>query len=116
MTGKSYYLTTLGDWRRHMAKFAHSHYVVLDSSPGEAAQEPSEALRILVLVEADEGAHNALEDDPTFEALPHPLQQKPLPEAARAALSGKGIGAGASTFDVAEMIGRVHPLLRFRVF
>ena len=51
---------------------------------------------ILALIEADEGAHLALEDDTAFEALPHPLVQKPIPEAAQAALAGHGVTPGAT--------------------
>jgi len=31
MTGKRYYMTTLGDWQRHAARFANSHFIVLDA-------------------------------------------------------------------------------------
>jgi hypothetical protein len=31
MTGKAYYLTTIGTWRRHAARFANAHFVVLDA-------------------------------------------------------------------------------------
>jgi hypothetical protein len=68
------------------------------------------------LVEADEGAHLALEDDAAFEALPHPLAQKPISQSARDALASHDVPYGATTFDVAEAVGRAHPLLRHRVF
>ncbi|MGA8220213.1 MAG: hypothetical protein WB780_01070 [Candidatus Acidiferrales bacterium] len=109
MTGKSYYLTTLGDWQRHSERFTNSHWLAL----GEA---PSESSPILALIEADEGTHLALEDDAAFEALPHPLAQKPISEAAQAALASHGIAPGATTFEVAEAVARAHPLLRHRVF
>ncbi len=104
MTGKRYYITTVEAWQRHAARFVHSHWVAL----GPAA--------ILVLVEADEGAHLALEDDAAFEGLPHPLAQKPISEAAQTALVAHGVGVGATTFEAAEAMARVHPLLRHRVF
>jgi len=69
-----------------------------------------------VLVEADEGVHLALEDEPTFEALPHPLSQKPISDSAQAALAAHGVAPGATTFDAAEAVARIHPLLRHRVF
>lgn len=139
MTGKRYYLATLNAWRRHAARFANSHFVVLDASAESAAPTPfappaeqigagnctpSDALspgagdttRILVLVEADEGAHLALEDDPLFEPLPHPLANKPISGAAQSALASHGVAPGANTFDAAEALARVHPLLRHRVF
>ena len=109
MTGKAYYLTTLADWQRHAARFANSHWLALDQSTGEPA-------RILVLIEADEGVHLALEDDPAFEALPHPLAQKPISDAAQSALAPHGVPPGATTFDAAETLARVHPLLKHRVF
>jgi hypothetical protein len=75
-----------------------------------------ETASILVLIEADEGTHGVLEDDPSFEPLPHPLSQKAISETAQAALSSHGVVRGASTFDATEIIARVHPLLRHRVF
>jgi hypothetical protein len=114
MAGKRYYLTTLGDWQRHAARFVNSHFVALDT-PADATQIPG-ATNILVLIEADEGAHLALEDDPAFEALPHPLAQKPISDRAQVALAAHGVAAGSTTFDAAEVLARVHPLLRHRVF
>jgi hypothetical protein len=113
MTGKRYYLTTLGDWQRHAARFANSHFIALGNASG---QPPSDATQILALVEADEGAHLALEDDAAFEALPHPLAQKPISDRVQAALAPLGVAPGGTTFDVAEVLSRVHPLLRHRVF
>ena len=88
MTGKCYYLTTLGDWQRHAARFANSHFIALDSA---SEPSPSDATQILALVEADEGAHLALEDDAAFEPLPHPLAQKPISDRAQAALAPLGV-------------------------
>jgi hypothetical protein len=105
MTGKRYYITTLEAWQRHAALFVNSHWAALDASP-----------LILLLVDADEGAHLALEDDAAFEALPHPLAQKAISDSAQAALASHGVSAGATTFDVAESASRLHPLLRHRVF
>jgi hypothetical protein len=107
MTGKAYYITTLTDWQRHAARFANSHWMALDDT-----KQP----RILVLIEADEGVHLSLDDDPAFEPLPHPLAQKPIPAAAQSALAPHGVAPGATTFDAAEALARVHPLLRHRVF
>ena len=105
MTGKRYYMATVEGWQRHAARFVHSHWIALEPAPA-----------IMLLVDADEGAHLALEDDPAFEALPHPLAQKPISEAAQAALAAQGVAGGASTFDAAEAVARIHPLLRHRVF
>jgi hypothetical protein len=119
MTGKCYYITTLGAWRRHATRFVNSHWVTLnETAPAAVTDGPvsDDATPIIVLVEADEGAHLALEDDAACEALPHPLAQKPISQAARAALASHGIPYGATTFDVAEAVGRAHPLLRYRVF
>jgi hypothetical protein len=81
-------------------------------SAGDA--EPS--MRILALIEADEGVHLALEDDPAFEPLPHPLAQKPISDSAQSALAAHGVAPDATTFDAAETLARFHPLLRHRVF
>lgn len=119
MTGKRHYLTTLGAWHRHATRFTNSHWLALNQT---AATDPpsdvtgDDATMILVLVEADEGAHLALEDDAAFEALPHPLTQAPISDAAQTALAAHGVAPGASTFDAAEALARIHPLLRHRVF
>ena len=105
MTGKRYYLTTIADWQRHAERFVHSHWIALEASQ-----------KILALVEADEGAHLALEDDPTFEALPHPLSLHPISDTAHAALAPHGVHGGATMFDAAEVVARIHPLLRHRIF
>jgi hypothetical protein len=114
MTGKRYYITTLSDLQRHASRFTTSHWLALDANADAAP--PTDATRILVLVEADEGAHLALEDDAAFEPLPHPLAQLPVSDAARTALASLGIAPGATTFDAAEAGARIHPLLRYRVF
>jgi hypothetical protein len=116
MTGKRYYITTLGDWQRHAARFATSHFIVLDAPASTNDSPPENGARIIALIEADEGVHLALEDDAAFEALPHPLAQKPISDAAQSALAAHGVAPGATTFDAAEAVARVHPLLRHRVF
>jgi len=119
MTGKRYYLTTRGAWQRHAGRFANSHWLALNetvSANGSDAFVADDATPIIVLVEGDEGAHLALEDDAAFEALPHPLAQKPISQSARDALASHDVPYGATTFDVAEAVGRAHPLLRHRVF
>jgi hypothetical protein len=68
------------------------------------------------VVDADEGAHAALNDDPEFEVMPHPLSHLPISSAGQGTLSSFGVTDGANTYDVAEAMARVHPLLRHRVF
>jgi len=164
MTGKRYYMTTLGDWQRHAARFANSHFIVLDAPAKDSSRRdevtaptpsrdgchlersegsllvhserkrdssaqtgprndsadgqtlPDDHTEILVLIEADEGVHLSLEDEPAFEALPHPLAQKPISDAAQSALAQHGVAPGATMFDAAEALARIHPLLRHRVF
>jgi hypothetical protein len=125
MTGKRYYLSTIGAWQRHTHRLAGSHFIILDNAPavapeGNCCPSPTpantESTRILVLVEGDEGAHLSLDDDPAFEPLPHPLAQKPISPVAQAALAAHGVLSGATTFDAAEALARVHPLLRHTVF
>jgi hypothetical protein len=116
MTGKAYYMTTLGDWQRHAARFANSHFIALDPRAADGNAVPDGDAKILVLIEADEGVHLALESNPAFEGLPHPLAQKPISDAAQSALEPHGVAPGATTFDAAEAVARVHPLLRHRVF
>ena len=125
MTGKAYYLTTLGALQRHSARLSSSHWLALVpqgepilaiGEPDSSAMALPETAQILALIEADEGAHLALEDDAEFQALPHPLAQRPISPEAQAALASYGVAPGATTFDAAEMVARVHPLLRHRVF
>jgi hypothetical protein len=136
MTGKRYYVTTFGDWKRRAASFANSHWFLLEGTVGESSAgtperaegsnemdrctpgtgEIAASTPILVLVEADEGTHGALEDDSSFDPLPHPLSQKPISHAAQSALAPHGVAPGTSTFDATETMARVHPLLRHRVF
>ena len=116
MTGKAYYLTTLGDWQRHAARFANSHFVMLDAPASGDSATPCADARILVLIEADEGVHLSLEDDSAFEALPHPLAQRQISASAQSALAPHGVAPGATTFDAAEALARIHPLLKHRVF
>jgi hypothetical protein len=125
MTGKAYYLTTLGALQRHSARLNTSHWLALvpNGEPVPAIGEPdssamalAETAQILALIEADEGAQLALEDDADFQALPHPLAQRAIPQAAQEALAAYGVTAGANTFDAAEAVAKFHPLLRHRVF
>lgn len=123
MTGKRYYVTTLRACQRHTNRFSNSHWLTLRSATAATSEATSgsnddraEDSPILLLVEADEGAHSALEDDPAFEPLPFPLTQTPVSENARSALAGLSLPSDATTFDVAEAASRFHPLLRHRVF
>ncbi len=125
MTGKAYYLTTLGALQRHSARLNTSHWLALVPSgepvpaicePDSAAMALPETAQILALIEADEGAHLALEDDADFQALPHPLAQRSISPEAQAALAAYGVAPGATTFDAAETVAQFHPLLRHRVF
>jgi len=114
LTGKRYYLTTLGDWRGQVHRMVHSHWVAITETRADPAAD--DQTPIAVVVEGDEGAHLALEGDPSFEALPHPLSQDKLSVAAQEALAPHGVSSGATAFDVAEALGRIHPLLKYRVF
>jgi len=129
MSGKRYYVTTIGAWRRHALRFANSHFIVLDAASlvtaSDAASEagnspeycgPQDETHIIALIEADEGTHVALEDDAGFDVLPHPLAQKPISDPAQAVLASHGVLPGATMFEVAEAVARFHPLLRHRVF
>jgi hypothetical protein len=125
MTGKAYYLTTLGALQRYAARLNTSHWLALVPSgePVPAIDEPDssamalpETAQILVLIEADEGAHLALEADADFQPLPHPLAQRPISPEAQTALAAYGVIASATTFDAAEAVAKFHPLLRHSVF
>jgi hypothetical protein len=121
----------LGDANDAIAsrELADASYAVTDVSTNQSAPDaqppgvafahdaqPPDATRIIVLVDADEGVHLALDDDAAFEALPHPFAPKPISHAAHEALAAHGVAPGSTTFDAAEAIARAHPLLRPRVF
>jgi hypothetical protein len=123
MTGRRYYVSTATGWRRHSGRFTSSHWLSLpqaksDGQKGTDATDEAAAADspILVLVEADEGAHLALEDDPAFEPLPHPLAQTSISTSAQKTLESLGVPANATTLDVAKALARFHPLLRHTVF
>jgi hypothetical protein len=117
MTGRRYYITTLADWNRHAHRLANSHWLALsDDEHAIASREVTHTTRIIVLIDADEGVHLALDDDAAFEALPHPFAPKAISHAAHEALAAHGVPPGSTTFDAAEAIARAHPLLRPRVF
>ena len=118
MTGRRYYITTLADWHRHAHRFANSHWLALSGGDNSAIASKSlaHATRIIVLIDADEGVHLALDDDAAFEALPHPFAPKAISHSAHEALAAHGVTPGSTTFDAAEAIARAHPLLRPRVF
>ncbi|MGH9702069.1 MAG: hypothetical protein ACRD4K_01745 [Candidatus Acidiferrales bacterium] len=111
MKGRAYYFTTLGEWRRHAHRFGNSHWVAADLAAGITGSS-----KILVLIEADEGAHLSLERHPGFEALPHPLSEKSVSASIAENLAAHGVASGATTFDVAEAAAQTHPLLRHRIF
>lgn len=166
MTGKRYYFTTIGAWRRHAGRCAETHFVKVDgprqrSGDGVGPQQAGatndgngvpvertqaeacatgaeqtqpegcatdteraqaeacatdDATPILALIDADEGAHLAMENDAEFEALPHPLARVSVSRRVSAALVQFGVAHGDDTFTVAEKMARVNPLLRHRVF
>jgi hypothetical protein len=125
MTGKAYYLTTLGALQRHATRLTSSHWLAVPAAnepipaigESDAPEAPLPATTtIFALIEADEGAHLTLEDDAEFQPLPHPLAQRSISPEAQAALAPYGVAPGATTFDAAEVVARVHPLLRHRVF
>jgi hypothetical protein len=149
MTGRRYYFTTIGAWRRHAAHCAETHFVTVNASAGanrngsiasrqaeatddragvsveqtqakarlrEQACATDDATQILALIDADEGAHLAIENDSEFETLPHPLARVPVSQRVGAALAQFGVAQGDDTFTVAEKLAHVNPLLRHRVF
>lgn len=112
MHGRQYYLTTLGAWRRHASSFAGSHFVAANAlASGESL---TDGAAILALITADEATHIALERDPDFEPLPHPLARTPVSQRVAAALAPFAVAPGDDTFTVSVKLARVHPLLRHR--
>ena len=115
MRGRRYYLTTVGAWRRHAGRYAETHFVAVGAK-NVAEDAANDATRIVALIEADEGAHLAMENDADFESLPHPLARMPVSQSVADALGQFGVERGDDTFGVAEKLAQVNPLLRHRVF
>ena len=140
MTGRAYYVTTIAAWSQHATRFPSSHWVQLgtsiqsvpslsaglagnptkcltqQSSPVGVTMDEAHATPILAVIEGDEGVHLMLERHPDFCALPHPLSTKPIPAQVSAQMAHCGIPAGATTFEVAERMANLHPLLGYRLF
>lgn len=114
MTGRTYYLTKYAPWRELSPRFAGSHWAAADPAVGPS--DLTDTTAILALIDADEATHAEIEQNTHFTALPHPLSRVPVSDVAISVLAGHGVRPGASTFDVAEAVGRAHPLLRYRVF
>ncbi len=114
MNGRSYYLTTLGAWKRDCGCFASSHWAAAEPEMQPSALSTSS--HILVLIEADEGTHAFLESHPHYLSLPHPLAGLSVGAPASNLLAGYGVKPASSTFDAIMAVGRCHPLIRYRVF
>ena len=120
MSGRNYYVTTLGEWRRNAHRFSVSHFVragFLDvrGAGTEGAEAVTAASAVLVLAEGDEGLHNELLRDQAWESLPHPLGNRAVSDQAAKALAGLGVQKGATTFEVAEAAAKTHPMMRYQV-
>jgi hypothetical protein len=109
MQGRTYYLTTIESWQRESSRFTTSHYIHADPNSPIAA-----STIILAMVEADEGTHNSLAINPDWHEFPHALSSKPIPQSAAEALEPHGVNAFATTFEATEVVGKNHPILRFR--
>ncbi|MGH9864737.1 MAG: hypothetical protein ACRD4H_04910 [Candidatus Acidiferrales bacterium] len=111
-------MTTRAAWRRHAGRCAETHFLLLGGPEKQSGQAcaTDEATPILALIDADEGAHLAMENDAEFEGLPHPLARTSVSQRVADALAPFGVARGDDTFAVAEKLARVNPLLRHRVF
>jgi len=109
MQARTYYLTTHRAWLRESLRFTTSHYVHADPSTTLAPET-----KILALVEADEGIHNALSQNPQWQELPHPLSSKPIPPSVSEALAPQGVSTSATTFEATETVAKNHPIMRYR--
>lgn len=111
MQGRTYYLTTLQAWQTEAPHFTTSHYILADLNSTAAAET-----KILAVVEADEGTHNTLSQNPLWQELPHPLSPTLIPETVADALSSQGVTAFSTTFEATDRVANNHPILRYRVF
>jgi hypothetical protein len=111
MQCRCYYLTTLSEWTSKSAQFTASHYILADLN-----RAATPGTRILVIVEADEGAHNSLSQDSNWQELPHPLSPRMIPANVADELSSHGVTTFNTMFEALEAIAMSHPILRHRVF
>lgn len=109
MQGKLYYLTNLESWQQASANFTTSHYI--HAEPASAA---TPGTKILALVEADEGTHNSLAQNPSWQELPHPLSPAPIPQQTADTLAAHGATANTTTFELTELVAKSHPVMRYR--
>jgi hypothetical protein len=106
---RAYYITTMGEWYKHLHNCAASHWMHLD--PEAPVTEASE---ILVKVEGDEGVHLRLERADGVTTLPHPFDARPLPDHIVTKLSKHGITTGDNVLQMSYKLGGIHPSMHMR--
>ena len=70
-----------------------------------------------ILVKArftNEGAVSRFEDHPTVQSLPHPTTSKTVGADVAKRLGHLGVKESHTTYDVAELASKQHPLLKYR--
>lgn len=111
MTGKLHYITTVGDWKTKQHLFASSHWIAVDPQALITDQT-----KIIVGINADEGVHLMLEQDTSFEALPHPLSTGSVGAKLAGKLAAHGVQPSHTAFEVLNLLKKKHPLVGYTVF
>ena len=109
---KSYYIATLSVIKEHGPKFYTYHGLPLDH-PAEVSKDQSEFIWI---VEAEDSAHMALEQDERVTVLASPMSLKPLDEAHVEKLKNFGVKSGHHTMDLSNILFKIMPTMRHSRF
>lgn len=107
MTGKAYYRMLYQDYKLHLDKFKQSHWM-----PCVEAGELTDDTEIVVYVEADEGAHLALESDSNLHAMSSITAGSTMCSDCVTALQHHGVTAEDNMYKAARKLAQSNPALR----
>jgi hypothetical protein len=105
VTSRSYYRCTYKSFLEHHHSFSHSHFLPCDASVFEM-QDDTE---IVVMVDALEHAHIALESDPEVHSMGSIIVNNPLCGACVTALTVRGVMSTDTAFAAYRKLGQIHP-------
>jgi hypothetical protein len=108
MTSKLFYRTTYADHQAQAANFKQSHFIPCD--PTVTTFLP--ATPIVVHVEADEGTHLALENNPAFHTMALLVSGSTLCALCVTALAAYGVTTGDTMWAAGKKLAAIHPELR----
>ena len=108
MIGRSYYVTTIQNWKSQLGQLNGSHWLVID----DTVEDPT----IIVLISADENVHRSLQSSMGWTILPHPMSGNSIGVELAASLSKYGLNENSTTFDVANILQSISPVMGLNGF